>query len=370
MGTETSADAVTPDQPLIFESVYNTFLDVPQFAEPLEATIDEVKIVIRYPKEGELGFGAEQTLALCIARTTQYADEQVRAAFAGFSERRLPTDSRIPDKDRDKVGHNFHVKDNWAILREWLPIGLQQYIDDVNKTLRDATQRAVRIARWRLALDASHSPIQSSQGVKWSYDGVDWRGVPTGLYLRREAVPFNVFPHFVVEDIGRLIEDANVSEPLGHELFREAWDQRHSNHRSALIIGIAAAEARVKEFIALLEPGASWLLENMISPPIQSLLKNYVPELLIRHGIRSQLLPPPRDPIMQQIEKGVQLRNKVAHGVNRDVGFNTLENVLLTIRDIHWMLDVFSGHEWARSNVRPEVLALWDPEAGNAAGRS
>ncbi len=49
-------------------------------------------------------------------------------------------------------------------------------------------------------------------------------------------------------------------------------------------------------------------------------------------------------------------------GVNRGIGFYTINDVLLTIRDIQWMLDVFSGHEWARENVRTEVLSRWDPD--------
>jgi hypothetical protein len=351
---------MSPDQPLIFESAYNTFLNVPQFSEPLEAAVDGVTIVFRYPKEGELGFGAEPSSVICIARTVLHPDQRVRDAFAGFAERRLPSDSVILDEDRDKVGEDFYVTDNWAILRRWLPVWLQQYIDDLDETLSDASRRAVRLARWRLALGASHSPIRSAHLPKWSYDGVAWHTVPSGISARWEAVPYNIFPSFMLKDIGRLIEDAQVSEPLGHELLREAWNQREHNPRSALIVGIAAAEARVKEFITLLEPGASWLMENLTAPPLPSLLKNYVPELLVRHGIRPRLLPPPRDPIMQQLDQGIPLRNKVAHGVHQEIDFDTVHDVLLTIRDIHWMLDVFSGHEWARENVRPEVLARWD----------
>ncbi len=351
------------DKALIFQSVYNTFLDVPQFSTPLEAKADGVTVVIRYPEKGELGFGAEDRSAICVATTVQHPDTQVQAAFAGLAERRLPQGFAIPSDHPAKIGPDGRIEGNRAMLPSWLPAWLRQYIDDVTNALLQASQRAVRIVRWRLALETSHRPIKSVQNPKWSYDGMVWHNIPIGLLDSMEfGSGLNIYPPYMLKHIGGLIEDSRVSEPLGHELFREAWTQRHSNPRSALVVGIAAAEARVKEFIASLEPGATWLVENVTSPPLTLILKYYVPELLVRHGIRTQLLPPPKDPIMQQIDKDIQLRNKVAHGVNRGIGFYTINDVLLTIRDIQWMLDVFSGHEWARENVRTEVLSRWDPD--------
>lgn len=356
---------MTSDQPLIFQSVYSTFLNVPQFSEPLETTIDGVTVAIRYSREGELGFAAEDRSAICVATTVRHPNARVSAAFAELADNRLPKGSDIPSNHPAKVGPDRRIEGNWGVPISWLPEWLRQYIDDVTSCLHLASLRAVRIARWRLALETSHRPIQSAHGPRWSYDGKAWYPLPTGLFSSMVfGSGLNLFPPDTIRHIGRLIEDANVSEPLGHELFREAWSQRHSNPRSALVVGIAAAEARVKEFIAFLEPGALWLVENSPSPPLPKILRIYIPELLSRHGIRSQPLPPPKRPTMQQIEKGIDLRNKVAHGVHRDIRVQIVEDVLLTIRDIQWMLDVFSGQSWARDNVRPEVLALWDPPEG------
>ncbi len=362
MGTDPSIDILSPDQPLMFQAIYNTFLSVPQLSDPVTATTEGISLTLRYSQPGEPSFGAEQQTAICVAMSREYPSAQIREAFAGFLERRIPSDSVIPLEDRMKVGEDFYVKDNWGIVIDWLPHWLKQYIDGITNKLYQATTRAVRIARWRLALSASHRPIRSASGSRWSYDGVTWHLVPSNIYARMEMIPTNVFPPSMLKDIGRLLEETpSVTEPLGHELLREAWNQRHDNPRSALVLGIASAEARVKEFIGRVEPGAIWLVENVTSPPLPAMLKNYVPELLVRHDIRPQLLPPPNNPIMQQIDKGIGLRNKVAHGIDRDIHFDTVNELLLTIRDIQSMFDVFSGQDWARDFVRPEVLARWDP---------
>lgn len=52
-------------------------------------------------------------------------------------------------------------------------------------------------------------------------------------------------------------------EPVAHELWREAWNLRHANPRSSLVIGVAAAEVGLKQLIAALVPDAASLVENI-----------------------------------------------------------------------------------------------------------
>ena len=58
-----------------------------------------------------------------------------------------------------------------------------------------------------------------------------------------------------------LIKAVN-NEPIGHELFLEAWELRKSNPRSALIIGMSAAEVGFKQCIGKLVRDAEWLATN------------------------------------------------------------------------------------------------------------
>src|SRR5438270_11607402 len=73
--------------------------------------------------------------------------------------------------------------------------------------------------------------------------------------------------------------DKRVSEPLAHALLREGWSQRRENPSSALLIGMAALEIGIKEYIAECVPDAAWLAENAPTPPIVNMLTDYLPTL-------------------------------------------------------------------------------------------
>ena len=83
------------------------------------------------------------------------------------------------------------------------------------------------------------------------------------------------------EEIVRMVESGD-QEPVAHQLLREAWELRSSNPRSALAIGIAAAEIGVKDLIASLVPNAQWLVMEMPSPPVVKILREYLPMLPVR----------------------------------------------------------------------------------------
>jgi hypothetical protein len=158
-------------------------------------------------------------------------------------------------------------------------------------------------------------------------------------------------------EIERLVSTGR-SEPLGHALLREAWHQRGNNPRSAIIIGIAAAEVGVKECVVDLVPKAQWLVEKAPAPPLVGMLREYLPLLPVRRRIRDGV-PPPPDSILNTLRKGVQLRNRVAHAGASPPGSDTVEEVLEAVRDVLWLLDYYCGFEWALNNLsRQTMMAL------------
>jgi hypothetical protein len=70
-----------------------------------------------------------------------------------------------------------------------------------------------------------------------------------------------------------------IDEPFPYELMREAWAQRSANPRSALITAITALEIAVKQFIARRVPPADWLVENVPTPDVIKLIREYLPAL-------------------------------------------------------------------------------------------
>ena len=75
-------------------------------------------------------------------------------------------------------------------------------------------------------------------------------------------------------DVAQMVAEGGT-EPLCHELYREAWEERQKNPRNAVVFGIAAAEVSFKQCVSALAPDTRWLLENVPSPPLTKMLSEY-----------------------------------------------------------------------------------------------
>src|ERR1700683_178212 len=118
---------------------------------------------------------------------------------------------------------------------------------------------------------------------------------------------------------------------------------------------MAAAETGFKQFCSILAPDASWLIENVPSPPIVKMLEEYLPLLNTKHKIYGHTLPPP-EPLTEVLKKGVQLRNGIVHGKHAILKKETIEEILNAIRDLLYLLDYYNGHVWAWEHVNGKYL--------------
>jgi hypothetical protein len=161
--------------------------------------------------------------------------------------------------------------------------------------------------------------------------------------------------------------NADDAEPLAHRLLHEAWEHRVRSPRSALVIGVAAAEVGFKQFVAEQESKAAWLVEEMPSPPLERMLRKYLPILLSdREEFPIREIP---KQTVTVIKKAIESRNVVAHKpatasaryqeIEDWLDKNELSNALLAISDLLFLLDYYRGHEWALDHVRDETLQAW-----------
>jgi hypothetical protein len=125
---------------------------------------------------------------------------------------------------------------------------------------------------------------------------------------------------------------ADANEPLGHELFLEAWQNRRTNPRSALIIGIAAAEVGFKQCVGKLVPDAEWLITECPSPPLTTMLSHYLPILPVKLKIQGQVVKPPKT-IRKALADGIEARNGTTHaGVPPPNGEDLEKNIIVSAR--------------------------------------
>ncbi len=151
---------------------------------------------------------------------------------------------------------------------------------------------------------------------------------------------------------------SGLSQPLGHELFREARTIQNENPRSSLLIGMAAAEIGVKTFIGTLIPDAEWLAMNAPTPPLVTILREYLPTLPVKRRFGN----PPIEPfvpkaMLEVLKKGVTLRNQATHA-GHGIDPETLREVLETVHDLLYLLDLYSGCEWAAERINYHIEAL------------
>ncbi len=252
--------------------------------------------------------------------------------------------------------------DGYSFPWDVLPRYLKDFTGQVHKKLLEAIKRVVGALRWRGAILGPHNPIFGGSDIQWSFDGEQWYPLPSGgISMKIELGPswtVHVFDS-TRADIDALLADG-VSEPLGHELLREAWAERDGNPRSALVIGVAALEVGFKEFVATLVPQAEWLVENLPNPPVVRMLREYLPLLPFRCRFEDRVLPPPQE-ILEIIHKGVILRNRTAHASGATLRSETIKEILLAVSDVLWLLDYYRGFEWAHEHIRDETKTKIQP---------
>ena len=114
----------------------------------------------------------------------------------------------------------------------------------------------------------------------------------------------------------------------------------------------AALESAVKIHISKRVPNASWLMQEISSPPIFKIFNQYLPlihpEVEYFDAFKTHV---------KEVQGLFFLRNKVAHtGIIPDKIDNKkalpIQDYLKLVSDMLYFLDVLDGHEWAKPFAR------------------
>ena len=302
----------------------------------------------------------------CLAQYERDPNPRVRAMMNQLLSGELPKGSSEPPG-----GWNFYLEyakahGEFMPPLNYMPNSMKDFVTSVYRELSAAVTQAVSLVSWRFAIEAPHRPV-NSPFLSWSEDGQNWHSLPS---LATSAISNSKpRPASEMQQTVQVYLDQETEAPLAHSIFREAWHQRYSNPRSAIVTGIAAAEVGCKQCITELAPETQWLIQNMPSPSLESLVWGQL--RLLQPAFRVQIpkvLPPvdirqqPNEPhgqLHKALSIGVLLRNRLVHTDSATPDDKRVEDVLLAVSDLLWIFDYYLGNDWALSHVRPEILAEW-----------
>jgi hypothetical protein len=322
-------------------------------------------VLIRSPRDIQVTFTRPETVGLerdyagqayCEAHSEFSPNHRVGAALVALSERSLPDGL---DQAQESECRKWLDKHDLEVSTEHLPARftpgyVRDFAAQLSRELFVAASYAAQLLMWRYALGVGHRPLSGfGRGVEYSLDGERWFLMPANIEWRVSMTPY-IYPDAEVrKELQRLI-DEDISPPVAHFLLQEAVGLLESNPRSSLFAGVAALEIGVKSFLATMLPDARWLLENLPSPPVKGILKEYLPRLPCEHTRTGRCISPPGD-LLREIEHAVSARNRSTHVTGDAPPNETISRWLNAIGDTLRLLEWQQGHTWALELISPET---------------
>lgn len=252
-----------------------------------------------------------------------------------------------PEGEVAATADQLTEKDGAAYSINFYPEEFRHFIKPISDEHIGLIKKLHTLLSWRCGNTRNFSFVDRLERLYCSINGNEWFQLPphyqlSGSMLPRPPVLNQCFDG--PDDISDyLISDKISTIPI--ELLHEARKINSTgNSRSALVIAMSALEVRIKEFIASISPNSKWLIENIQSPPIIKLLKDYLPSLVSSPDVYKSKI----DPYIDEIDNAVTLRNTITHkGAN--VSFRRCAEFIENIEYLMLVLDAESGQKWPLS---------------------
>jgi hypothetical protein len=237
-----------------------------------------------------------------------------------------------------------------------------EFVDSVLAQLQAIMMSTVTLFRWRQGIAEGPPDPCHTLRARYSETGEAWREV---FLVRSVKITWGLTSPSAPEDDAckQVVElaTAGTEEPLGRQLFREAWIQRNSRPRSALVIGVAAAEVGFKKLVGSLVPQAQWLVDEVQTPSLSKMLSRYLPTLPVKARFEGKSIRPPKA-LLRKLNDAVERRNKLVHAGESPPKPDELAEMLEAVNDFLWICDLYQGHVWAAKHISVSLLNAWESD--------
>ncbi len=268
---------------------------------------------------------------------------------------RVDDDISLPYKPKEEIliNEDGQCKDGFFPRRYLCPSDIRQLIENVEAKLSTKTSQFLKLLRWRQGVYAPGEIIEH-RSLYWKVGEGNYLLAPLNggpLHRIQSSGMYGIqWDDSDVIDLQELLLKNDISEPLGHTLVREAAALVSESPRSAILIMSAALETAVKMHISSIAPDTEWLMEEIPSPPIFKILRDYIPLIHLRRG-NELIFWVYVKPFIKKVQKLIELRNKVAHTGKIPEDSAPIHENLELVSDVLYLLDFLDGHNWAKSHV-------------------
>lgn len=149
------------------------------------------------------------------------------------------------------------------------------------------------------------------------------------------------------------LKDAKfVSVPLWFEVLSDARRLETIAPRSSLIAAYSALEIGLMTFLSDRIPSATYLLENIPSPPLYKLLRNGLVSLKLNAVPESFWASDSWKTACKSVQQMAELRNRLTHGGNPAyLNTHDVRKFLDLANELLFFLHYLSGNDWARNHL-------------------
>ena len=245
----------------------------------------------------------------------------------------------------------FKAGDYTGRQYEDLPSPLTTFCESLYLDFTEVSKRVFGAVRWRLGC-AGPPRLPPPFLFEWSADGESWS--PLLIHYTMTGgisvhIPIERYVSEIEGLLNRAVDPDEAVEPLAHLMLLEARaSMADSSLDSALVIGMAAMEIHVKQLVSDLIPEAKWLVEKVQSPPVDKMLKEFLPTLPVRPPSVNVALP---DDMLTTIKGAVSSRNDVVHTIHKPLKRNSVQRTLQVIEDVLWLCDFYRGYAFAVAHI-------------------
>jgi len=328
---------------------------------------DNLRFVLRPKDPEEDACGHRLGLECKVYKSYPASDKQVKFVTAFNKHRKMINVSdeiTLPFKPNDEIliSEDGICADRFSPRRDLLPTYILEIIESVELELNKHADRFFKLLRWRQFCDAPGEVLKSSS-LYWRVGEGEYPITPLDGGTSNVSTVNGMFGIHWSErhknDMQNLWLNEGLTEPLGHTLLREAATLSQESPRSSILMITAALETAVKTHISKIVPDAKWLMEKSPAPPIDKILRQYIP-LLHKNKSGKINFWKKLNPEINKVEKLIVIRNKIAHTGKLPEITKPVQNYIELVSDFLYIIDVLDGHEWAKSLVGYELRKSLD----------